>query len=197
MRKRGERNSWLYARRVIPILVELAKHPLTPEILRLRTGMRDNHYVNFLLRRLQFEGLVECLNPHDRVGRMFCIRQESKAKVQHLFRRVGVKQDAVKLPTLNWTAYGKLMCGYCKQIRMVFLKADELKTEGRKITMQAVRARLPKVATQDIFRALGQLVKLGVLTRRDRKPITFEMADDGERILKSAGELLIVPAEPI
>ena len=197
MRKKGERNSWLHARRVLPILIELAKHPLTPEILRVRTGMRDNNYVNFLLRRLKSEGLVECVNPQDKVGRVFCIKHESEAGVQQLFRRAAVKQDIPDMPALNWRAYGRLLCEYCKQMRPALLRAHELNLAGKKITMQALRARLPGVATQDVFRALGKLVKLGVLSRKPGKPITFEITDAGRRILGFRSELLLLPAEPL
>jgi len=183
MQQRGGRRIWLAASRVVSILAELAKGPLTPEQVRIRTGMTQCHYTNAILRRLKVEGLVECLNPDDKTGRVFCIRPESTRRVQRILKSAGIVQPILPLPALNWTAYGRLLCGYCSQIRMVFLKANELAKEGKAISMPGLRERVPGMATSDIYRTLTKLVRHQLLKKKSGRPMTYELTKGGREIL--------------
>jgi DNA-binding MarR family transcriptional regulator len=183
MKKGGISDSWLTARRVLSILVALAKEPLTPEVLREKTGMTKCHYVNSILRNLRARGLVKCLNPQDKIGKIFCIPHQYKRRVQRVFRHAGITQDVISLPAINWSAYGRLLCSYCRQVRNVFAKIEELCHENKTITVSRLRERLPGMATSDIYRATDKLIGLKLIKRSGSMPFVFSVTHEGEAII--------------
>jgi len=181
--------NWFSSRCVSLVLVELAKKPGTPMDLRLRTGMTKNNYVNIILKKLESEGIVKCLNPREKVGRVFCINPKSENRVKRLFQKKKIEQEIKALPNLNWRAYGRLLCGYCTQLRTVFIKANELRLQGREITICNLMEKLPKMATGDVYRALYRFVKLGAMTLTDAKLKKFIITEEGLAVIKFAPDV--------
>jgi DNA-binding PadR family transcriptional regulator len=183
MRKRGDGRKWFIARRVISILVELAACPLTPEQIRSKTCMTQSHYLNTILRKLTAEGLVKCLNPQDRIGKTYSIHPAGRRRVRRLFRKAGIAQKIIPVPEINWNAYGKLSCGYCRQFWIVFEKMNELAEENRMITAPRLRERLPGMSISDIYRASKKLVSFGLIARVSSDPVHFRITHEGKAIL--------------
>lgn len=175
--------NWLSSRCIFLVLIELAKKPGTPMDIRIRTGLTKNNYVNIILKRLESEGIVKCLNPEGKIGRVFCINPEGKKRVEQIFRKNKTKQEIKPLPNLNWTAYGRLSCKYCRQLRMVFKKACELKQEGREVTVSSLKEKLPGMATSNLYRALDGLVELRVMSCKDTSSRKFTVTEEGLRIV--------------
>jgi hypothetical protein len=172
------------SRCVFLVLVELAKKPGTPMDLRLRTGMTKNNYANIILKNLSEERIATCLNPKDKIGRVFCINPKSENRVKEIFKKKKIEQEIKPLPNLNWRAYGRLLCGYCTQLKIVFIKANELRLQGREITISNLMEKLPKMATGDVYRALYRLVELRVMALQDAKLKKFIITEEGLAILK-------------
>ncbi len=183
MKKRGDGKKWLSARRVLSVLVALAKEPLTPEQIRIKTGMTKCHYVNAVLKRLSLEKLVVCLNPDEKIGRVFCVDERNRRRVQRIFRRTGIEQKIISLPVLNWIAYGRLSCEYCRQVRIVLEKINELAKEDKPVIISRLRARLPGMATSDIYRASKRLMSLGIVSCANKNPLMFQITSEGHAIL--------------
>jgi hypothetical protein len=184
--------NWLASRCISFILVELAKKPGTPMDLRLRTGMIKNNYVNIILKRLESEGIIRCLDPNEKIGKVFCIDPKSRYKLEQLFRKKGLNQKINPLPDLNWKAYGILICKrFGRQIRIVFKEAYKLGNEidfenntKRKITIPALqKERLPSIATSDIHRAFNKLVTLGLMKRKLTWPREYILTEDAIRMI--------------
>ena len=184
--------SWLYSKCAISVLVELARKPCTPMQLRVRTRMTKNNYANIILKRFETEGIVKCLNPDEKIGRVFCIRSESAKRVEKIFEEKGIKQKVNPLPSLIWIAYGRLLCKCCTQLRAVFKKANELRLEGRRITVLNLREKLPKMAVGDIYRALYRLVKLQVISCKAKRPKRFIITQDGLDIIEFEPDILLI-----
>src|SRR3989338_3050740 len=115
----------------IAVLAELATRPLTPEQVGVRTGMAKWYYASKVLKRLKREKLVACFNPHDKIGRVYGIALSKRRTVARILRKAGIIRRVIVLPPLNWTAYGRLQCGYCTQIAAVFAMTERLMQEGR------------------------------------------------------------------
>ena len=175
--------NWLSSRCASLVLIELAKKPGTPMDIRIRTGLTKNNYVNIILKRLESEGIIKCLNLDEKIGKVFCINPESKKRVEQIFRKNKTKQGINPLPNLNWTAYGRLLCKYCRQLRMVFKRACELKQEGREITVSSLKEKLPGMATSNLYRALDGLVELGVISCKDTSSRKFTVTEEGLAIV--------------
>jgi len=184
--------NWLASRCIFLILVELAKKPGTPMDLRLRTSMTKNNYVNIILKRLGSEGIIKCLNPKEKIGKVFCIDPKSKYKLKQLFRKKGLNQRINPLPDLNWRAYGILLCkGFGRQIRIVFKEAYKLGNEidfenntKKKITIPPLqREKLPKMATSDVHRAFNKLIELGLVNRKLTWPREYVFTEDALKII--------------
>lgn len=182
--------NWFSSRCVFLVLIELARKPGTPTDIRARTGMTKNNYVNIILKRLKSEGIVKCLNPDEKIGRVFCINPESRKRVEQIFRKNKTKQGINPLPNLNWTAYGRLLCKYCRQLRMVFKRACELKQEGREITLSNLKEKLPGMATSNLYRALDGLIKLGVVSCKDTSSRKFTVTEEGLAIVNFQPDVL-------
>lgn len=183
--------NWLSSRCVSLVLRELAKKPLTPMQLRVKTGLTKNNYANIILKKLELMGIAKCLNPKDKVGRVFCIKPESAKRIEIIFRRKGIEQKVNTLPDSNWPAYGRFLCQYCKRLRAVFKKANELRQEGRDMTIFNLKEKLPGIATSDIYRALEKLGKLKVMRIINAKPKRFSITKEGLSIIRHYPELLI------
>lgn len=171
--------SWFSARCICSVLVELAKKPGTPMDLRVRTHMTKNNYVNIILKRLESEGIVKCLNPKEKIGKVFCVEPKNKYRLEKLFKKMKIKQKINLLPDLNWNAYGMLFCrNLGRQIRLVFKEAYKLGNEmdfennrKKRINVPALqKEKLPKMATSDVHRAFNRLVKLGLMKRKPAWP---------------------------
>ena len=182
--------NWLSSRCVVSVLTELARKPLTPMQLRARTKLTKNNYVNIILNKLEAEGIVKCLNPEEKIGRVFCINPESKKRVEQIFRKNKTKQEINPLPNLNWTAYGRLLCKYCRQLRMVFKRACELKQAGRDITVSSLKEKLPGMATSNLYRALDGLAELGVVSCKDTSSRKFIITEEGLAIVNFQPDVL-------
>ena len=169
--------------RAVAVLAELATRPLTPEQVGVRTGMAKWYYASKVLKRLKRQKLVACLNPDDKIGRVYCIAPLKKRTVTRILRKAGIMRRMVALPSLNWTAYGRLQCGYCTQITAVFAMAERLMKEGKTVTMASLRARLPGMATNDVLRTLRKLVRCGLLRKQHTIPRTYVITKAGRAIL--------------
>lgn len=184
---------WLSSRCVLSVLLELANKPLTPMLLRTRTGMTKNNYVNIILRKLEAEDIAMCLTPDSRIGKVFCINPKGIDRVKKIFRKKKLYAHINSIPDLNWEAYGILLCQYCTQLRTVFKKANELRQEGRELTVPNLnKMKLPKMATSDIHRALKRLIELQLMICDDAKPKRFIVTKEGLSLIEYApGTLLI------
>ena len=183
---------WLSSRCVLSVLFELANKPLTPMLLRTRTGMTKNNYVNIILRKLEAEDIAMCLTPDSRIGKVFCINPKGINRVKKIFRKKKLDAHINSIPDLNWKAYGRLLCQYCTQLRTVFKKANELRQEGREITVFNLKETLLKMAPGDIYRALKRLIELKVMICDDAKPKRFIITNNGLLLIEYApGTLLI------
>ena len=183
---------WLSSRCVSAVLIELARRPLTPMQLRIKTGMTKNNYVNIILKRLESEDIVKCLNKKAKIGMIYCINPTSASKVENILLEKGVKQEVLSLPDLNWNAYGKLMCGHCRQLKMVFRKVNELRKEGRDIIVFNLKEKLPAMATSDVYRALNRLIELGMIIREDTIPKRFRITQEGMAMLEFEPGIILI-----
>jgi len=183
--------NWLSSRCVSLVLRELAKKPLTPMQLRANTCLMKNNYANIILKKLELMGIAKCLNPGDKIGRVFCINQSSAKRIERILRNKGIEQKVNLLPSPAWEAYGRLLCHYCKRLRAVFKKANELRQEGRDMTIFKLKEKLPGIATSDIYRALEKLDKLKVMRIIDTKPKRFSITKEGFLIIRHYPEILI------
>jgi hypothetical protein len=190
---------WLSSRCIFLVLIELAKKPGTPMDIRIRTRMTKNNYVNIILKRLEKDRVVICLNPKGKIGKVFCINPESKDRIERLFKEAKISQKVNPLPNLNWEAYGTLLCkDLSKQIRTVFKEAykhgNEIDFENKckkKITIPALqKEKLPKMATSDIHRTFNRLVELGILKRRNSWPREYVFTEDAIKILDFDGSII-------
>jgi hypothetical protein len=184
--------NWLASRCIFLVLVELAKKPGTPMDLRLRTGMVKNNYVNIILKRLELEGVVRCLNPEVKIGKIFSLEPKRKYRLEQLFRKNGLGQKINPLPDLNWKAYGILICKrFGRQIRIVFKEAYKLGSEidfenntKRKITIPALqKEKLSTIATSDIHRAFNKLVTLGLMKCKPTWPREYIFTEDAIKMI--------------
>lgn len=183
--------NWLSSRCVSLVLAELAKKPLTPMQLRVKTGLTKNNYANIILKKLESMGIVKCLNPGDKIGKVFCINPTSAKRIERIFRKKGIEQKVNVLSNVVWSAYGRLLCPYCTQLRAVFKKANELKQEGRDMTIFNLKGRLPGIATGDIYRALRKLDELKVMRIINTEPKRFTVTKEGLSMIKLYPEILI------
>lgn len=167
----------------VAVLAELAARPLTPEQIGIRTGMAKWYYASKVLKRLKKEKLVACLNPNDKIGRVYGIVLSKRRTVARILRKAGIIRRVAVLPPLNWTAYGRLQCGYCTQIAAVFAMTERLIREGKSVSMASLRARLPGMATNDVLRTLRKLVKCGLLVQERTSPRTYKITGAGQAIL--------------
>ena len=175
---------WIYSPRVISVLAELARKPLTPMQLRVNTCMTKNNYVNIILKKLEAEGIVKCMNPEEKIGRVFCINPQSRKMIEGIFRKRKIRQEITPLPKLNWTAYGRLSCRYCRQLRKVLKKAYELKHEGREMTLSNLKKKLPGMATSNLYRALDRLIELRAMACKNTGPREFMITEEGLAIME-------------
>jgi hypothetical protein len=182
---------WISSRCISSVLAELAKKPLTPTQLRIRTGLTKNNYVNIILKSLESEKIIECLNPDDRIGRVFSISPIYTKTVVSMLRKKGINQKIKPLPQINWSAYGRLQCSYCTQLRKVFGKANQLRLEGRMITPRTIMEKLPAMATSDIYRALNKLAQLNLLVKPNETPKRFILSSIGLEIIELEPDILI------
>jgi len=182
---------WISSRCVSSVLSELSKKPLTPMQLRAKTGMTKNNYVNIILKKLESEKIIMCLNPEEKVGKVYGISPGNLKTVANALKKKGIKQKIKPPPALNWTAYGKLQCPYCTQLRSVFIKANELRLECRIITPYTIMEKLPGMATSDAYRALNRLAQLNLLVEYEEKPKRFMFNSDGLEIIEFDSEILI------
>jgi hypothetical protein len=183
---------WLSSRCICSVLVELAKRPGTPMDLRVRTHMTKNNYVNIILKRLESEGIVKCLNPKEKIGKVFCVEPKNKYRLEKLFKKMKINQKINPLPHLNWNAYGILFCrSLCRQIRLVFKEAYKLGNEmdfennrKKRINVPGLqKEKLTKMATSDIHRAFNRLVKLGLMKRKPVWPKEYIFSKDAFKII--------------
>lgn len=183
---------WLACRCSLLVLVELAKKPGTPMDLRERTHLSKNNYVNIILKRLEFEGIVKCLNPKEKIGKVFCLEPKSRDRVEGLFKKMKIKQRINPLPDLNWNAYGILFCrNLGRQIRLVFKEAYKLGNEmdfenncKKKITVTALlEEKLPKMATSDVYRTFNRLIELGLMKSKSAWPREYGFTKDALKII--------------
>lgn len=186
------RADWLLSRCVSLVLVELAKKPGTPMDIRARTGLTKNNYVNIILKRLEGKGIVKCLNPEERIGKVLCINPATSKKVENIFTKSKISQNMTPLPKLNWEAYGRLLCRYCTQLRTIFYKSNELRKAGKEITVFNLKENLPKMATGDIYRALNRLIGLGIMVREDSMPKKFIITKEGFAIIHFDPQILVI-----
>lgn len=184
--------NWLPSSRVTLVLVELAKKPLTPMQIRARTGMTKNNYVNIILKKLESHSIVKCLNPEEKIGKVFCINPKSTKEVERIFNKKHLNQKISYLPSLNWKAYGILICkNLGKQIQIVFKEAfkrgNEIDLENNcknRITIPELqKERLSKIATSDIHRAFNKLVMLGMMERKPTWPREYIFTNDALKII--------------
>jgi hypothetical protein len=183
--------SWLSSRCVSIVLLELAKNPLTPMQLRMKTGLTKNNYANIILRKLESMEIAKCLNPGDKIGKVFCIDPASAKRIEGIFRKKGIEQKVNVFSNPAWSAYGRLLCPYCTQLRAVFKKANELRQEGRDTTIFNLKGRLPGIATGDIYRALRNLNKLKVMRIINTEPKRFTITKEGLSMIEHYPEILI------
>jgi hypothetical protein len=182
--------NWIGSKCVASVLIALSEKPLTPMQLRVRTGMTKNNYVNIILARLEAGKIVKCLNPKERIGKLFCINPVY-AMVGNVLGDKGFDQKTKPLPNLNWAAYGRLQCPNCTQLRNVFAKANQLRLEGRFITPYTIMERLPDMATSDVHRALKRLTHLNLLVECKEESKRFLFSSDGLKIIEFDPEILI------
>jgi hypothetical protein len=110
----GKEVSWLYAPCIVSVLKYLVIMPRTPMQLRMLAKIKGN-YANLILKRLEKEGIVKCLTPKEKIGKVFCINPPSNQLVEKVLSESGYNLKARYLPDLNWKAYGKLSCKTCRQ----------------------------------------------------------------------------------
>lgn len=184
---------WFYSRCVSLVLAELAKKPGTPIDIKTRTGLTKNNYVNIILKKLESKGIVKCLNPDEKIGKVFCINPASAGRVKKIFEEMKGKQEINPLPDLNWRAYGILLCkGFGKQIRIVFKEAYRLGNEmvfendfKKRITIPVLqKEKLPKMATSDLHRAFNRLVELGLMKRKHSWPREYSLTENARKIIE-------------
>ena len=183
--------SWLSSGCVSLVLLELAKNPLTPMQLRVKTGLMKNNYANIILRKLESMEIAKCLNSCDKIGKVFCIDPTSAKRIEGIFREKGIKQKVNIFSNTAWPAYGRLLCPYCTQLRAVFKKANELRQEGRDMTIFNLKARLSRIATGDIYRALRKLEELKVIRIINAEPKRFMLTKEGLSMIKLYPGILI------
>jgi len=186
-----KRVNWISSRCVSLVLIELAKNPLTPMQLRVKTGLTKNNYANIILKKLESMGIAKCLNPHDKIGRVFCINPTSAKRIEMIFRKQGIEQKVNTFLNPAWPAYGRLMCPYCTQLRAVLKKANELRQEGRDMTIFNLKVRLSRIATGDIYRALRKLEELKVMRIINAEPKRFTITKDGLSMIEHYPGILI------
>ena len=134
-----------------------------------------------------------CLTPDSRIGKVFCINTESIGRVKRIFRKKRLDIGINAIPNLNWNCYGKLLCQYCTQLRTVFKKANELRQEGKEITVPNLnKMKLPKMATSDIYRTLNRLMELKVIICDDAKPKRFIVTKEGLLLIEHAPEIFLI-----
>jgi hypothetical protein len=188
-----KRVKWFSSRCVSLVLVELAKKPGTPMDIRVRTGMTKNNYANIILRKLESKGIVKCLNPEQKIGKIFCLEPKRKYRLEKIFKSKRLSQRINPPPDLNWSAYGILLCkSFGRQIRIVFKEAYKLGNEvdfenntKRKITIPTLqKEKIPKIATSDIHRAFNKLVELGLMKRKPTWPREYAFTEDALKIIE-------------
>ena len=160
--------------------------------LRVRTHLTKNNYLNIILKRLESEGIVKCLNPKEKIGKVFCLEPKNKNRIEELFKKMKISQNINPLPDLNWNAYGILFCrNLGRQIRLVFKEAYKLGNEmdfenscKKKITVPALqKEKLPKMATSDVYRAFNRLIELGLVKRKSLWPREYGFTKDALKII--------------
>jgi len=176
---------WLYAPSVVLVLKCLALKPRIPMQVKEETGIPWN-YVNIILKKLKLIRIIICLTPDERIGKVFCINLETKRIVEKVLRRAGYNIEICDLPKLNWKAYGRLCCGTCSQIKLIFMKGISLRSRGVAITENNLEKELRNsdgvltIDRSDIYRALRQIRNLGLMNplKKKHSPLEYIPTDD-------------------
>lgn len=181
-------------RAILPVLV----HPLTETQICQAAQSSDPHIllrdVWYVLRQMQKRSLVQCLNPGQVTGRLYCLTDFGRKVVRAAFN--------LKVPPLStevpWKKYSLVV--RAKTRRMVVLELGEFASlyPGEATAAQLrkhLNQRYP-IGLNPIMRTLKELVNLGIVERigvtRLRQRNIYRLTKIGERIreqlLKRWGE---------
>lgn len=138
----------------------------------------------FLLRQLQTEGLVECLNPTEVTGRLYCYSDLGRQIAQKAFK------TSIPLPPsdLDWNVYAQVARAKVRWEILGELGRDRLGPDQGLISTRLRKNLLPRhpLSKNATFRALKELLRLGLVeivgeTRKPRQKI-HRLSEAGVRI---------------
>ena len=181
-------------------ILQVLLHPMTKKQLCLEAGRIDPHIqlrdAWFVLRQFQKKGLVECLNPGQVTGKLFCLTEFGRKIVASAFK---LKAPPLS-PHVPWRKYSVVV--RAKTRRMLVMELGKFTSLNLgEATATKIRKRLNQtypIGLNPILRSLKELVKLGLVksvgvTKKQHRKI-YQLTADGERIRQELLSCWLNPA---
>lgn len=166
-------------------VLEVMSKPKIPAEIREQTGLKRNNNISSTLKELLNLGLICCLNPRIKVGKLYGLTVRGKRQRKKLLLEKRLTFSYVQPPDVNWQFYGWIVCG--KQ-RKAILKglSTTMPLKYIKERSQEYNPRISRMNCNDI---LQLFVKKGIASKiRRRNRITFTLTETGEKIREQLHE---------
>ena len=146
---------WALRPKIKSILLAFAA-PKTPKQAEKELSIRKLKTPPFIAK-----GLLECLNPNARKGRLYIATPKARVLLQLPGARKGSRND--------WRIIGSIMASP-KQKLVIFLTVDEQKKTSEEIRLKAfsINPHLSRISTKEILNALveGKIIGTEIIGRK-------------------------------
>jgi predicted transcriptional regulator len=152
--------------------------PKIPAEIREQVGLNRGNNISSTLKILTNFGLLKCLTPKARVGKLYGLTEKGIRQRKWLLKEKGIPHRYVK-PRLNWNLYGWVVCG--KQKRAI-LKAMKMPMPLKYIKEKAQEYN-PRISRMNCNDILQLFVKKGIVRKiRQAKKVILQLTKTGEKI---------------
>lgn len=168
------------------VVLEVMSKPKIPAEIREQTGLKRNNNISSTLKELLDLGLIYCLNPRTRVGKLYGLTIRGKRQRKKLLNEKGTTYSYIQPSDMNWDLYGWIACG--KQ-RKAILKAMKMAMSLKYIRERAqeYNPRISRMNANDILQLFIRK-QIAVKIRKGNRVI-FSLTKTGEAIKDQLIEL--------
>lgn len=160
-------------------VLEVMSKPKIPAEIREQTGLKRNNNISSTLKELTDLGLIYCLNPRIRVGKLYGLTIKGKRQRKKLLNEKDTTYSYVQPSDINWDLYGWIACG--KQ-RKAILKAMKMPMPLRYIRelAQEHNQRISRMNANDVLQSFVRK-RIAVKNRKGNR-VVFTLNTTGKAI---------------
>lgn len=160
-------------------VLEVMSKPKIPAEIREQTGLKRNNNISSTLKELLDLGLICCLNPRIKVGKMYGLTVRGKRQRKKLLNEKGTTYSYIQPSDMNWDLYGWVICG--KQ-RKAILKGLST-TMPLKYIKERAQEYNPRISRMNCNDILQLFVKKRIATKIIKgNRVTFALTKTGKTI---------------